>query len=130
MGDGLVRNTAKMRASAVSACSPPGKERKARRLLARRARDQVQAGFQRIIGFDQLQFGGSAAKERRKEMLEVSVDGLKCLQQAAATFLVQLLDTAAQLGNGLDQIVALSFQTGVLLLKGLQLGVGAQVHPA
>src|SRR5918911_1607233 len=77
IGAGLVRNTAKMRASAVSACSPPDKS------------DSVAATEQ---------FG--------EQPLEMRADHLERREQALARFLVQALDALAQPLDRLDQIVA------------------------
>ena len=42
-----------------------GEQRQRRRLLAGRLGDDFEAGFERIVAFDQLQLGGAAAEQRR-----------------------------------------------------------------
>ena len=47
------------------------------RLLAGRAGEDFEPGFQRIVGFDQLQFGRAAAEKMREQPLEMAVDRLR-----------------------------------------------------
>ena len=55
-------------------------QRHRRRLLARRPGDDLEPGLQRIVAFDELQFGRAAAEQRREQLLEVAVDLLERLR--------------------------------------------------
>src|SRR5512141_1903244 len=78
IGAGLVRNTAKIKAMAVSACSPPDRS------------DRV-AGFERVLALDQLQLGRAAAEKLREQVLEVLVYLLERLQQPFARLAIEAL---------------------------------------
>ena len=49
-----------------------GEQRQRRRLLARRLRQDFEAGFERIVALDQLQFGGAAAEQLGEQLLEIA----------------------------------------------------------
>ena len=89
-----------------------------------------EAGFQRIVAFDQLQFGGAAAEQLGEQLLEVLVDLLERGQQPLARLAVEALDAEAQLLDRLDQIVALGGERGVLGLDLAQFLLGAQIDRA
>ena len=72
-------------------------QRQRRRLLARRLGHDFEAGFQRVVAFDQLQFGGAAAEQLGEQMLEVLVDLFEGRQQPLARLAVEALDAEAQL---------------------------------
>ena len=84
IGEGLVRNTAKISDSAVSACSPPDSSVMRLRLLAGRAREDFETGLERIVGFDQLQLGRSASEQRREQLAEMLIDDLERAEQPFA----------------------------------------------
>ncbi len=130
MGEGLVRNTAKIKDSAVSVCSPPDKQRQHRRLLARRIGQDFEAGFQRIVGFDQLQFRLAAAEQRGEELAEFLIHRAEGVEQALAAFAVEAGNAAAQLGDRLDEIVALPDQAVELLGHRFGLFLGAEIDAA
>ena len=50
-------------------------------------------GFERILAFNQLQFGGPAAEQLAEQMLEVLVDLFEGSQQALTGLSVKTLDT-------------------------------------
>jgi hypothetical protein len=76
------------------------------RLLARRPRDDLEPGLQRIVVLDELQFRRAAAEQRGEQLLEVAIDLVEGLGEPLAAFLVEALDAAAQLGDRADQVVA------------------------
>jgi hypothetical protein len=112
----------------VSACSPPDRQR--RRFLARRLRHDLEAGFQGIVVFDELQFGGTAAEQFGEQLFEVLVDDLKRSQQPFARFVIEAVDALAQPPDCLDQIVALGGQLAVLPFDLSQFLLGEQVDRA
>ena len=67
IGAGLARKTAKINAAAVSACSPPESKGHHRQPLPRRAGVDLQAGLQRVVGFDQPQLRLAALEEGGEE---------------------------------------------------------------
>jgi hypothetical protein len=73
IGAGLVRNTAKISASAGQRLLAAGEQRQRRRLLAGRLGEDLEAGFQRIVVLDQLQLGGAAAEQLGEQPLEVAL---------------------------------------------------------
>ena len=107
-----------------------GEQRQRLRLLAGRFCNDFEAGFERIVAFDQMQRGFAAAEQLREQPLEVLVDGLERGQQPLAGFLVEALDALAQPLDGFDQVVALGGQRGVLGLDFAQFFLGAQVDGA
>ena len=60
-----------------------GEQRQRRGLLARRLGQDLEAGFERIVALDQLQFGGAAAEQLGEQPLEVAVDDLERGRAAA-----------------------------------------------
>ena len=87
-------------------------------------------GFQRIVAFDQLQFGLAAAEQLGEQMLEVSVHDFERGDQPLARLAVEILDALPQPLDGFDQIVALGDQRGVLGLDLGQFLFGAQIDGA
>ena len=77
-------------------------QRQHRRLLARRMRQDLEAGFQRVIRFDQLQLGLAAAEQGGEQLAEILVHRAEGVEQALAAFAVETLDAAAQFGDGLN----------------------------
>ena len=102
-----MRNTAKISANAVSACSPPERSDSVTGFLARRLRHDLEPGFERIFAFDQLQLGIAAAEQFGEQLLEIGVDRRERREQALARLAVEAVDALAQPPDGLDQIVAL-----------------------
>ena len=84
-----------------------GEQRQRLRLLARRAGDDFEPRLERIVGFDQLQFGRAALEQGREQVLEMRVDDLESGEEPLAPFLVESLDRGAQTLDRLGQIVAL-----------------------
>ena len=84
-----------------------GQKRQRRRFLARRLRHDLQAGFERIFAFDQLQLGIAAAEQFGEQLLEIGVDRRERRQQALARLAVEAVDALPQPPDRLDQIVAL-----------------------
>ncbi len=115
---------------AVSACSPPESSDRVCGFLPGRLGEDVEAGLEGVVGFDQLQLGGAAAEEGREEALEVLVDGGEGGEQALAALAVERADAAAQLLDGLDQVVALADHAVELRLDLGQLVVGTQIDAA
>ncbi len=54
-----------------------GKQRQRRRFLARRFRHDFEAGLERVIVLDELQFGGAAAEQFAEQLFEILVHGLE-----------------------------------------------------
>ena len=71
-----------------------------------RLRKNFQAGLKRIFGFDQFQMRLAAIEQLCEELLEVAVHNIKGIRQALSRFLVQLVNSAAQFFDRLDQIIA------------------------
>ena len=65
-------------------------------------------GFERVVGFGQLQLGLAAAEEVGEEPLEMGVDGAEGGEQPLAALAVEAADPLAQALDGGDQIVALA----------------------
>ena len=105
-------------------------QRERRRLLARGLGHDLEAGFERIVAFDQLQFGGAAAEQLGEQVLEVLVDLLERRQQPLARLAVEALDAEPQLLDRLHQVVALGGERGVLGFDLAQFFLGAQVDRA
>ena len=130
IGAGLVRNTAKISASAVSACSPPESSDSVAGFLPGRLRQNFEAGFERIVVLDELQLRGAAAEQLGEQALEVRVDDGERRQQALARLAIEALDAEPQPLDRLDEIVALGDQRRVLGLDLAQLLLGAQIDGA
>ncbi len=130
MGDGLVRNTAKMSDNAVNDCSPPESSDSVAGFLPRRLGDDLQAPFERVLALDHFQPRLAAAEQRREQLAEVSIDRLEGLSQPLVRLAVELADGRAQLGDRLLDVGALRIEPGYLRAERLQLVVGLQVHPA
>ena len=108
IGDGLVRNTAKISASAVSACSPPESSVIDLRALARRPRDDLEPRLQRIVGAGQRKLGRAAAEEMLEEAGEMAVHRLEGREQPLAALAVQVLDALPQALDRLFEILVLA----------------------
>src|SRR3989337_655469 len=79
IGAGLVRNKAKISATAVSACSPPD----------RRVSDWgFLPGLERVVRIDQLQMRLPAVEQRGEEAAEMLVHRLERGEQALPAFAV------------------------------------------
>src|SRR4051794_35518952 len=100
------------------------------RLLAGRARHDVEAGLERILGFDELQFRRAAAEQQREQLLETRVDLLERGKQALAPLFVEIADRGAQLLDRFVEIVALGDHAIARGFDLLQLLVGAQIDRA
>ena len=87
-----------------------GQQRQRRRLLPGRLGQNFEPGFERVVAFDQLQFGGAAAEQLGEQVLEVLVDLFERGQQPLARLAVEALDALAQVLDRLDQVVALGGQ--------------------
>ena len=74
----------------------------------------LEAGFQRIVRIDQLQFGRAAAEQGREQLLEMLVDHVEGGEQALAALAVQAADRLPQALDRLDEIVALGGDAVVL----------------
>ena len=92
--------------------------------------ENFQAGLQRVVAFDELQFGLAAAEQHLEQALEMAVHGLESVEQPLAALFVQAEDALAQLGDRL-------FQVGALLLQAIEFGaqrlglfLGAQIDAA
>ena len=96
IGAGLVRNTAKISASRGQRLLAAGEQRHGLRLLARRAGEDLEAGLERIVGFDQLQLGRAAAEQVREQPLEMAVDDVEGGEQPLAALAVEAVDRLAQ----------------------------------
>ena len=107
-----------------------GKQGQGLRLLARRLGDELEAGLERIIGFDQLQFGLAALEQSREQVLEMPINDLERGEEALAPLLVQGMDRAAQALDRLGQIVALGDELVAAIQDLVELLVGAQVDGA
>ena len=100
IGDGLVRNTAKISAIAVSAFSPPDSSVSACGRLPGGQAKISRPDFQRVVGIDQLQLGLAAAEQRLEQPLEMPVHRLEGFEQALAAFAVQIGDAVPQPRDG------------------------------
>ena len=69
-----------------------GEQRQGLRLLARRLGEDLEAGLERIVGFDQLQFRRAAAEQGREQALEMPVDHVESREQPLAPLAVQAAD--------------------------------------
>ena len=69
-----------------------GQQRHGLRLLAGRAGEDFEAGFERIVGFDQLQLGRAAAEQMGEQPLELAVDDVEGGEQPLAALAVEALD--------------------------------------
>ena len=87
-----------------------GEERHDLRLLAGRPRDDLEAGFERIVGFGELQLRRAAAEEVGEQPLEVRVDRVEGGEQPLAALAVEAADALAQALDRRDQVVALGDQ--------------------
>jgi len=76
------------------------------RLLAWRAGKNFQSGFQRIIGFDQLQFCRTAAEQVGEKPLKLGVDHIKGGNQAFTPLAIKVLNARTQLAYRIDDVVA------------------------
>ena len=83
IGAGLVRNSAKISAMAVSACSPPDSKRERLQPLARRLGEDFQPGFERIVAVDQREVRLPAFEQAGEQAAEMAVD-LPRTRRAAA----------------------------------------------
>src|SRR5207244_11479505 len=68
------------------------KQRQRRRLLARRLGNDLEAGFQRVLAFDELQLRSAAPEQLGEQPLEVIVDDLDGGEQALARLALEVLD--------------------------------------
>src|ERR1043166_3876020 len=98
IGEGLVRNTAKMSASAVNAFSPP---------------DSSVSASSRLPGGPEL--GGAAAEQRLEQAAEMAVDRIEGFEQPLAALAVQIGDALAEPRNSLLNV-------GLLALHLFELG--------
>ena len=97
---GLVRNTAKISAMAVSACSPPeSSDRSCGRLPGGRAMIS-RPGLQRIVGLDQLQFRPPAAEQGGEQRAKWPLTISKAAISRCRPSRLRLGMPCAQLGDG------------------------------
>ena len=73
-------------------------------LLAGRLDEDVDAGFQNVVGVGQDEFGLAAAEQAGEDGLEGRADGVERFQKDAARAVVDLLDGGQQFGAGLFQV--------------------------
>jgi hypothetical protein len=90
-------------------------------------RAMVQPGFQRIVGLGQFQMCPSAAEQLGEQLLEMGVDLFEGGNKPGAAFTVKLVDSLAQAGDGLDQVLALGLHGSDLLAELLGLLMGPQI---
>ncbi len=128
IGEGFVRKTAKISAVAVSACSPPGQESHALRLLPRWARQNLEAGFEGIVRIDQGQFRGSAPEQGREQVPEMAVDDIEGAQEPLASLPVEAADGLSQALDRLHQVVPFGGKARMLALELGEFLLGAKVH--
>ena len=130
IGDGLVRNTAKISAMRGQRLLAARQQRQGCRLLAGRLGDDLEPAFQRVLGLDHLEPRLAAAEQRGEQALEVAVDGVEGGLQAAAALVVDLGDAGAQLGDGRLDVGLLLVHALELLGEAGQVLVGLQVDAA
>src|SRR5262249_58657855 len=105
-------------------------ERQGLRLLARWPRQDLEAGLERILVFDQLQLSGAAAEQCGEQALEVAVHHFERHEQPLARLAVEALDAVAQPLDRFDQVVALVDEAGMLRLDLPQLLLAPQLDRA
>ena len=77
MGAGLVEKDRENQGHGGQCLLTTGQERHGLGFLARWTSDDVEPGFEGIIGFGQLQFGLTASEQFGKERLEMAIDDIK-----------------------------------------------------
>ena len=70
------------------------KKRQRLRLLAWRLSEKLESRLERILGFDQLQLGVAAFKQRREQIPEMAVDDIESGDKPFAPFLIEGADRA------------------------------------
>ena len=130
MGEGLVRNTAKISASAVSAFSPPDSSVSAWVRLPGGQAKISRPELERIVGIDQFQLRRAAAEQRLEQPPEMPVHRVEGFEQALAAL-------AIEIGNALPQPHDGFLDIGLLPLHFLELGgklslflLGSQIDAA
>jgi len=66
------------------------------RPLARRAGEDLEARFERVIRVDQFELGRTAAEQRLEQALEMTVDRVESFEQPLAALAVQIGDALAK----------------------------------
>ena len=130
IGAGLARKTAKIRASAVSVCSPPERSERVDELLARRLAHDLEPRFQRVVAFDQDELRLAPAEEVGEEQREVGVHLLERGQQPLAPLAVEARDAGAERRDRVLEVGRFGDQRVVFGLDLAGVLLGAEVHRA
>ena len=130
MGEGLVRNTAKISASAVSAFSPPESSVSTCGFLPggrQRISRPLSSGSSLSMSCSSASPPWNRILNSRSKCARTTFEGVN---QALAALLVEVRDAGAQLRDGLSQFVALLLHVLELAADLGQLFLRAQVHAA
>ena len=104
-----------------------GQQRERLQALARRARHDLQAGLERVVGIDQREMGAAAAEQTGEQFAEMRVDRRERGLEPLAALAVEPRDRLAQLDDRGLQVGVLVAQFAKPLLDVVGFDLGAQV---